>query len=85
VHGIPTLCEPKRDEMIGSWRKLHNEELRNLGIPPNIIRMLKLRRMKGADHVVRMGRREMRTESWRERQKESDQYENVDVGGRIIL
>jgi hypothetical protein len=35
----------KRDEVIGGWRKLHNEELDNLHCPPNIIRMVKSRRM----------------------------------------
>jgi hypothetical protein len=46
---------PKRDEMTGDWRKLHNEELHNLYSSPNIIRMIKSRRMKWAGHVARMG------------------------------
>jgi hypothetical protein len=46
---------PKRDEMIGNWRKLHNEELHNLYCSPSIIRMIKLRRMRWAGHVARMG------------------------------
>jgi hypothetical protein len=37
---------PKRDEIIGGWRKLHNEELHNLYGTPNIIRMMKSRRMR---------------------------------------
>jgi hypothetical protein len=37
---------PKRDEVTGDWRKLHNEELHNLYSPPNIIRMIKSRRMR---------------------------------------
>jgi hypothetical protein len=36
----------KRDEVIGGWRKLHDEEHRNLYSSPNIIRMIKLRRMR---------------------------------------
>jgi hypothetical protein len=44
---------PKRDEVTGDWRKLHNEELHNLYISPNIIRMIKSRRMRGAGHVAR--------------------------------
>jgi hypothetical protein len=36
---------PKRDEVTGDWRKLHNEELHNLYFSPNIIRMIKPRRM----------------------------------------
>jgi hypothetical protein len=42
---------PKRDEVTGGWRKLHNEELHNLYSSPSIIRMIKSRRM----HVARMG------------------------------
>jgi hypothetical protein len=45
---------PKRDEVIGCWRKLHNEELHNLYIPPSIIRTIKLRRMRWAGHVACM-------------------------------
>jgi hypothetical protein len=37
---------PKRDEVTGDWRKLHNEELHNLHSSPKIIRMIKLRRMR---------------------------------------
>jgi hypothetical protein len=46
---------PKRDEMMGEWRKLHNEELRDLYSSPSIIRIIKSRRMKWAGHVARMG------------------------------
>jgi transcription termination factor 2 len=46
---------PKRDEVTGDWRKLHNEELHNLYSSPNIIRMIKSRRMRWAGHVARMG------------------------------
>jgi hypothetical protein len=46
---------PKRDEVTGRWRKLHNEEVHNLYSSPSIIRMIKLRRMRWAGHVARMG------------------------------
>jgi hypothetical protein len=46
---------PKRDEVIRGWRKLHNEELHNLYCSPNIIRIIKSRKMRWAEHVVRMG------------------------------
>jgi hypothetical protein len=46
---------PKRDEVTGEWRKLHNEELHNLYSSPNIIRQVKSRRMRWAGHVARMG------------------------------
>jgi hypothetical protein len=42
---------PKRDEVMGDWRKLHNEELHNLYSPPNIIRMMKSGRMRWAGHT----------------------------------
>jgi hypothetical protein len=49
---------PKRDEETGSWRKLHNEELHNLYSLPNIIRIIKSRRMRWTGHVARMGEKD---------------------------
>jgi hypothetical protein len=46
---------PKRDEVSGEWRRLHNEELHNLYSSPDIIRQVKSRRMRWAGHVARMG------------------------------
>jgi hypothetical protein len=48
---------PKRDEVTGEWKKLHNEELRDLYSSPSIIRIIKPRRMRWAGHVARMGTR----------------------------
>jgi hypothetical protein len=45
---------PKREED-GSWRKLHNDELHDLYFSPNIVRVIKRRRMRWAGHVARMG------------------------------
>jgi len=45
---------PKRDEVSGEWRKLHHEELRNLYSLPDIVRVVKSRRMRWAGHVARM-------------------------------
>jgi hypothetical protein len=46
---------PKRDEVTGEWRKLHSEELHILYPSPDIIRQIKSRRMRWAEHVARMG------------------------------
>jgi len=48
---------PKRDEVTGEWRKLHNEELSDLYSLPNIVRVVKSRRMRCVGHVARMGER----------------------------
>jgi len=48
---------PKRDEVTGEWRKLHNEELNDLYCSPNIVRVIKSRRMRWAGHVARMWER----------------------------
>ena len=47
---------PKRDEVTGEWRKLHNEELRGLYSLPNIVQVVKSRRMRWAGQVARMGK-----------------------------
>jgi hypothetical protein len=51
------ILGPKRDEVTGDWRELHNEELNDLYSSPNIVRVIKLRRKKWARHVARMGER----------------------------
>jgi hypothetical protein len=52
---LRTIFGPKRDEAIGDWRRLHNEELNDLYSSANIIRVIKSRRMRWAGHVARMG------------------------------
>jgi len=46
---------PRRDEVTGEWRRLHNKELNDLYSSPNIVRVIKSRRMRWAGHVARMG------------------------------
>jgi hypothetical protein len=48
---------PKRDEVIGGWKKLHNEELHNLYCSPSIIIINKPRRIRWAGHVARTGKK----------------------------
>jgi hypothetical protein len=62
---------PKRDEVTGGWRKLHEEELHNLNSSLTVIRMIKSKRMSLAGHVVRM-RRGLHIGYWWESQKERD-------------
>jgi hypothetical protein len=76
---------PKGDEVIGGWRKLHIEELHNLFGSPSVIRIIKVRRVRWAGHVPYMGRRGMHAGFWWENRKERDHYEDLDIGGRIIL
>jgi hypothetical protein len=51
---------PKRDEVTGEWRKLHNEELHDLYCSPTIVRVIKSR-MRWAEHIARIGRGEAYT------------------------
>jgi hypothetical protein len=46
---------PKTDEVTGEWRKVHNRELHDLHYSPSIIRIIKVRRMRWAEHVAQMG------------------------------
>jgi hypothetical protein len=55
---------PKTDEVTWERRKLHNEELNNLYSSPNIVRVMKSRRIRWAGHVARMGRGEVCTGCW---------------------
>jgi hypothetical protein len=76
---------PKRDEVTGEWRKLHNEELIDLYCSPNIFRVIKSRRMRWAGHVARMGWGRACTGFWWENLREKDHWGDQGVDGRIIL
>jgi hypothetical protein len=54
---LRTIFGPKRDEVTGEWRRLHNKELYALYSSPDIIRVIKSRRVRWAGHVARMGER----------------------------
>jgi len=76
---------PKRDEVIGEWRKLQNEELRDLYSLPNIVRVVKSRRMRWARHVARMGEGRGVHRVLVGNLRERDQWGVPDMDGKIIL
>jgi hypothetical protein len=76
---------PKRDEATGEWRRLHNEELNDLYLSPNVILVIKARRMRWAGHVACMGGKEMHTGFWWGDLREGDHVRDPGVDWRIIL
>ena len=76
---------PKRDEVTGKWRKLHNKELNDLYSPPSIVRVIKSRRMRWAAHVARMGERTGVYRVLVGDLRESGHLGDPGVDGRIIL
>jgi hypothetical protein len=76
---------PKRDEMTREWSKLHNEELRDLYSSPNILRMIKLRRMRWAGDVAHIMDNRNAYRVLMRKPEENTLLENVDIDGRIIL
>ena len=76
---------PKRDEVTGKCRKLHNEELKGLYSSPNIVRVIKSRRIRWAGHVARMGKGEECTGCWWGNPRGRDRWGDPGVDGRIIL
>jgi hypothetical protein len=56
IRVLRRIFGPKRNEVIGDWRKLHNEELHNLYSSPSIIRAIKSRRMRWVGHAARIGK-----------------------------
>jgi hypothetical protein len=77
--------ESKRDEVTGEWRRLHNKELYALYSSPNIIRVMKSRRLRWAGHVARMGRGEVHAGFWWGNLREGDHLQDSGIDWRIIL
>jgi hypothetical protein len=76
---------PNRGEVTGEWRKLHNEELHDLHPSPNIVRVIKSRRMRCAEHVARMGEERGLYRVLVGNLRERDHCGDPGVDGRMIL
>ena len=63
---------PRREEVTGEWRRLHNEELNDLYSSPNIVRVIKSRRIRWAGYVARMGEERGCIGSWWGNRREGD-------------
>ena len=81
---LSRIFGPKRDGVTGEWRKLHNEKINDLYSSPNIVRVIKPRRVRWAGHVARM-EGEVCTRFWWGNLRERDHWGDQDVDGRIIL
>jgi hypothetical protein len=76
---------PKREEVAGGWRRLHNEELHNLYTSPNMIRVIKSKRMRWEGHVMLVGEMRKYIKFWSVNPKGRDHSEDLSVDGRIML
>jgi hypothetical protein len=76
---------PKRDEITGEWRRLHNKELNDLYSLLTIIRVIKSRRRRWAGNVARMGEGRGAYRIWWGNLREGDHLEDPGIDGRIIL
>ena len=82
--GLRRMFGPKRENLTGEWRQVHNAELNDMYSSPNIVRVIKSR-IRWARHIARMGRREAYTGFWWENMRERDPLEDLDVDGGMIL
>jgi len=79
------IFAPKRDDVTREWRKLHNEDLNDLYSLPNIVMVIKSRRIRWARHVARMGEKRGVYTVFVGNLMERDNLGNQGIDGRIIL
>ena len=71
----------RRDEVTGDWRRLHNDELNDLYSSPNIVRVIKSRRMRWVGHVARMGEKRVVYRALCGNRRERDHWGDLGVDG----
>jgi len=83
---LRTIFGPKKEEVTGDWRRLHNDELYDLYSSSNIMRVIKSRRLRWAGHVARIGDRRVvygvlvgRTEGKRPLRRPSRRWEDIRI------
>jgi hypothetical protein len=79
------ISGPRRDDVTGEWRRLHNEELKDLYSSPNIVREIKSRRMRWDGYVARMGEERGCVGSWWGNRRERDHWGDLGVDWWLIL
>ena len=82
---LRTIFGLRREEVTGEWRRLHNEELNDFYSSPNIVRVIKSRRMKWVGHVGRMAVERGCIGSWWGNRREGDHWGGLGVDEWIIL
>ena len=78
------IFRPKKDEVTGEWKRLYNEKLNDRYCSPNILRVIKSRRMRWAGHVARMGEERGRIRFWWGNRRERDRWGDLGIDGWII-
>jgi len=78
---LRSIFGPRRYEVTEEWRRLLNEELNDLNSSPNIVRVIKSRRMRWAGHVARMGEERVCIGSWWGNRRERDQWGDLGIYG----
>jgi len=83
--GLRRIFWPKREEVRGEWRQLHNEEINDLHCSPNILQVIKSLRMRWTGHVALWWKTEACAGFWWGNLRERDHLEDLSLDRRIIL